>query len=445
MTDARRSVAAHRASIWVDPAAPCVGKRPWIFLPPLLLLLISPAYGDYRVQWHVDGTLQEQYDDNIGLSSTDPQADWITILSPGGDLLVESKTGRLLFDYHLNANFYANNPVLNYLGHTANLNVQQALWKHFTFRLRDSFIRSDAPREESVPDVAPDVPQATEFLLGTRLQRSPYMRNSFIPSLEYQYGKDDFLRLGYRNELYVREVESSRDIRDTFNLGVDHWFGPQYGLLFTLDYLRTHFQTSSDFDGQDATLIPKWRLDPLTTLFAQMEFSNRDFHDETTNYRIYRASLGVEHSFSPLISGRLRGGYFFLVPVKGATDGGLVGELSVTARWLHLQGSAYVRTGATESFLDAENLGFSKFWAFGAAGRYQATQRITLTLDASYNINEFPSGESRTTWQARVGGSAILLKWLTGSVDLFHQEELPGEEGGGFKDNRITFRLTARY
>ncbi len=435
----------HGNRIWIACTTRCLTKRLRRLLPPLVFLLVSPAHGDYRFDWHLDATVQEQYDDNISLSSTDPQADFITTVSPGGDLLLESKTGRLFLDYHLNANFFAENPVLNYLGHQGNLNLQQALSRYLTFRMRDTFVRSDSPREVSAPDVAPDVPAPTEFLLGTNLQRNPYMRNMFNPTLEYHYGQDDFLRLGYRNELYVRELEASRDIRDTFSLGVDHWFGPQYGLLFTLDYVRTHFQTSSDFDGQDISLTPTMRLDPLTRLFVQMGLSNRDFHDETTNYRIFRGSVGVEHSFSTLISGRLRGGYFLLVPAEGATDGGLDGELSVTARWLHVQGSAYVRTGAMESFLDAENLGFSKFWSFGAAGRYQVAQKITLTLDASYNINEFPSGESRNTWQVRVGGSAALFDWLTGSLDLFHQEQLPGEEGGGYKDNQVTFRLTARY
>ncbi len=418
---------------------------------PLLLFALLAAFlpegigAQYRLEWHVDGTVQGQYDDNINLSDEDPEGDFITTLSPGGQFLLETRTGRALLDYHLNAVFYASNPVLDYLGHQANLDAHQMLTKDLTFRLKDRFVRSDEPREVSFQEAPPEGgPQATEFLIGTRLQRSPYIRNNLNPYLEWRYGKDDILRVGYRNEIYIREVESTRDVRDTFSVGLDHWFGPKYGLGLKLDYLKAQFNSSSDFHGQDGLATFTRRLDPHTSVFLQTGISNRDFADQSTDYRVYKPSVGVEHAFSPVISGRLRAGYFFLVPEHGQDDGGLEGEASITVRWLHLLGTAYIRAGSTESYLDAENLGFAKYWATGGVVRYQATKMVSLGLDASLASYDFPSGQQRTTWHAKTDVSAALLRWLTGSIEFFHQEQ-QGEGTPGYTNNRVTFRLTARY
>jgi hypothetical protein len=39
---------------------------------------------------------------------------------------------------------------------------------------------------------------------------------------------------------------------------------------------------------------------------------------------------------------------------------------------------------------------------------------------------------------------ARLFRWLTGSLDFFHQESLT-ETTSNYRNNQITFRLTARY
>jgi hypothetical protein len=412
-----------------------------------LLLSIAPSvHAQYRVEGHPDISVQEQFDDNINLTTTNRLADLITTVSPGAQLLVDSKTGLLDFTYHMNATFFAWNPNLNYLGHDAKLDMRQAIVRGVTFRLRDNFVRSNEPRETALPpELPPDAgPVPPEYLIGTRQQRSLYIRNTVNPSLEWQYGKDDFLRLGYRDEIYRQDVDKTSDsTRDTFSLGWDHWFVPQYGLIFTLDYQRTHYVSGSDYDGQDGLLIFKRRLTPHTTVFIQGGFTNRVYEDPTQDYYAIKGSVGVEHAFSPMLSGKLRAGYFYQFPEVGVAEGAPDGEASLNLRWQQLTASAYARIGYTESALDSENLGFGKYWTIGAAAQYQATRMISLSLDGSLNHYEFPD-EIRDTWQVKLGASATLFeKWLTGTLDLFHQEQTGG--GTPYSDNRVTLRLTARY
>jgi hypothetical protein len=224
----------------------------------------------------------------------------------------------------------------------------------------------------------------------------------------------------------------------------NHWFGPHYGILFNLDYLKTHFWSSSDYDGQDGLLTFTHRLNPHTSVFAQGGITNRVYKDETQDYMVYRGSLGVEHAFNPILSGRLRAGYFYQVPEDGKADGGPDAEVSVTVRWRRFTGSAFLRAGYAESALDSENLGFTEYWSGGMAFRYRVTQHINMFCDISYNRYDFPARGMEDRWQARTGVEVRLLQWLSGSFDVMHQERT-SESTSEYTNNRITFRLTARY
>jgi hypothetical protein len=421
-----------------------------VFLGSLCLFSsLCISHAQLRTEWHLDATLQEQYNDNLNLSSQDPQRDFITTFSPGGQLLLDSKTGQLLFDYHLNANFYARNKDLNFLGHTANLDARQALVRNLTLRLLDNFILSDEPREVLLPEEPPppdEVPGPTEFRVGTRLTRSQYIRNSFQPSLEWRYDRDDWVMVRYRNELYRNDQESTRDsTRDTAGIRGEHWFVPQYGLVYDLSYTKALFAESSDFDGQDGTLALKHRLSPHTTVYVQAGFSNRVFaQEESINYVVYRGSLGAEHAFNPMLSGAIRAGYFFQVPEEGKSDGKPEGEASITVRWPRFQGRGYLRGGYTESYGDSENLGFGTFYAAGAAFQYHISRHLFFALDGSMGWYEFPSSGKRTIWQVRPSLNARLLRWLTAAVEFQHLEQT-SDTASQYSNNRFFFRVSVRY
>lgn len=413
------------------------------------LLAPTTSKAQVRADYHLEVTLQEQYNDNLTLSETSPTRDFITTFSPGGQLLLDSKTGRLFFDYHLNANFYAKNKDLNYVGHTAFLDGSQAIVRNLIFRVTDNFLLSDEPREILIPEELPapeEPPSPTEFRVGTRLTRTQYIRNSVSPSLEWRYGKGDFLMLRYRNEIYRNTEESTRDsTRDIFGARGEHWFWPDWGVAYDLSHTKAMFVEGSDFNGQDGLFSLKRRLSPHTLVFLQTGFTNRDFLDEgSVDYVLYRGSLGAEHSFTPLVSGAIRAGYFFQVPDRGKSDGKPEGEASIKVRWVRLQGSAFVRGGYIESYGDAENLGFGTYWAVGAAVHYYFARHVFGALDGSIGWYDFPSSGKRTTWNVRPSLNWRPLKWLTTSLEWQHLEQ-QSKKGSDYTNNRIFLRITGRY
>lgn len=410
----------------------------------VILLLAKGVHGGYRFQWQASLALQEQYDDNVNLSPTNEEESYITTITPGGRLILESKTGALNLDYRLNAIFYESDNDRNYLGHQATLDVNQTLWRNFTIRFTDRFVRSDEQREERI---TADAGGPTDYYPGTRTVRSVYIRNTASPSIELRYGSDDLVRLGYENTLYQNEDETVEDSqRHAYTLSIEHWFGPEYGLVVDLGYQMNRFETSPDFDGQDAALTFTKRFDSRTSAFITGSSSGRSFEEEEGNdYRTYSGGIGINHALSPNLSGRIRAGYFYQDPERGDPEEGFDGELSLTSRWIRIQGTLFLRGGYDESFIDAENLGFSRFWSAGANLRYQATRKISLGIGGSSRIEDFSTGRNQVTWDSRADLAMTILKWLSASLDFLHQERDSDDDSFDYTDNRLTLSLTATY
>jgi hypothetical protein len=421
----------------------------------LLFLCVAPGttYGKYRTEWHLDASVEEEYNDNITLAPEgEEEDDFITRFIPGGSFLLESKTADLLLDYHLNADLYANDSDRNFIGHSALVDARKVFKRHWTLRLNDRFILTDTPREVVVTtEPPPEVVEPAEFYIGTRQERSTYFRNSLFSALEWQYGEDDQAHASYRNELYQNEDETVQDsMRHIFGVGFDHWFGPKYGLLFDFDYQRADFEEqnrfagTSDFNGQDVRLVFTRRFTQHTSAFIEGGFTNRSFDREESDYRVYSADIGASHAFNPRVSGQIRGGYFLQDPETGDSESGFDGSASIAAKWVRLNGSAYVRSGYTESYIDAENLGFAKFWSVGTAFLYELTRRIDVGVNGSFVHYDFPERGSRNTWQVGIDANMLIRKWLTGSLTYLHQERF-SDDFSDYTNNRFLLRFTATY
>ena len=123
--------------------------------------IASADVGDFFSKFHPSLTVQEEYNDNIYLTSTDRKSDFITTIYPGirfstlparvttpGQILQapEDPAG-LDLDYRLGLVFYARENQNDYVSHAGTLNTWYTHGQRLTLRLRDYFIRSEEPRE----------------------------------------------------------------------------------------------------------------------------------------------------------------------------------------------------------------------------------------------------------------------------------------------------------
>ena len=165
---------------------------------------------DILSKFKADITVQEVYDNNIDLTPNRiKRDDYITTVSPrlrfstspkspvaGEFKKIPSAEERYGIDLDVGAgfNFYAKNHEDNYISLNGTLNAWYAFTKDLNFRVRDYVIRSDDIRE---PDYSPTAIPG-QYLSSRTLNRVPWFRNVFEPSLQYQFGRENVFAFNYR-------------------------------------------------------------------------------------------------------------------------------------------------------------------------------------------------------------------------------------------------------
>ena len=436
----------------------------WMGCSIALVLMILPATGQAgseeilsHFQFYV--TAQEEYNSNIDLSPNRfKRDDFITTLSPGirfstlpwaettRELRAPSATREDRFgmdlDYRLGLVFYAKEKDYNFVSHDGLLNAWYSPSQRVTFRVRDYLVRSDENRERDYSSTA--LPE--QLLLGTQRVRSPYTRNAFEPSVEYRFGVGNVASLNYRYMVYRNQSPLSENSEENFiNPRITYWFDIRNSL--SLDYSLTvgDFERSSDFISHLATGRYAYRFNPRTSVFADYSFETRNFDPPSIDYKIHRPSIGAEHNFSPTLSGRVQGGYFWQNPKTGSTTKGFYYDLGLTKRAERTSYTLSFVGGYTEDYFTAENRGFTKYHRALATISHQLSQHLSVGGNTSYErAKSEPDAEDRI-WGIGVNGSYQVLRWLTATLDFSHRENHAKNSNLDYSEYRGVFRITASY
>ena len=413
--------------------------------------------GDILNKFHPYLTFQEEYTDNLDLTRSNRQEDWITTGGLGlrfSTLPATSEVpGQITtppppqpqgvdLDYMLGLVFYAKNPDDNYVSHQGRVHAWATLERTLTFRLRDYFVRSQEPRERDYLTGAP----SGQLLPGTQRERATYLRNVLEPSVEYRFGPENLFAFNYRNNIYQTKRSGSEDSQENFfNPILTYWFDIRNGLTFEYGYTIADFERSPDFDGHLARGRYSYRFDPRTSFFVEHIYVTRNFDSPGTDYDIHNPSMGIEHAFSPTLSGRLQAGYFWWNPRDGNSESGFSGSAAISKRTARTTYSLTLSAGYLEDFYSSENLGFAKAYRGMASISHALMERFTVGVYGSLDRLEYTTADNRKDWAWRVGGSAAyrIFRWLDGSLEYYHQDLNSNIDLNDYKENRFILRLSA--
>jgi len=338
--------------------------------------------------------------------------------------------------------FYAKNSEDNYISHNGRIHAWATLERTVTLRLRDSFIRSQEPRERDYSLNAPP----GQLLPGTQRERAAYLRNVFEPSLEYRFGQEDVFAFNYRNNLYRTRGNASEDSQENFlNPVLTHWFDIRNGLTIQYGYTIADFERSPDFDGHLLGGRYTYRFDPRTSVFVEHVYIMRNFESPGTDYDIHNPSLGVAHAFTPTLSGSLQIGYFWHNPSAGDSEAGFTGNAGITKRMERTTYSLNLSAGYLEDFFSAENRGFTKAYRSIASVSHALMERLTVGAYGSLDRLVYTTADNRKDWAWRLGGNAgyRLFRWLDVSLEYYHQDLDSNIDGNDYMENRFILRLNA--
>ena len=422
----------------------------WIMgIVSVLLLLETPLIHawelkDFLSPFHLSVTVGEEYNSNIYLTNKHTQDDFITNVSTGLTFSKVDKNYGIDLNFQTGYVFYAEHHNLNFLSiGPSTFNAWYALAPRLTFRIRDYITRSDEGKEQSYSGNA----QPNQFLLSTvRGQKAIYIRNVVEPSIDYQFGKENHFSVLYRNNIYRNQNPRFEDsMENTINPKLTYWFDIHNGV--TLDYYLTQgtYQRSPDQLINAVTPRYTYRFNPRTSIFGDFHFEWQDFKSPGVDYYVYNPSIGIQYQFSPTLSGTAQVGYFLEIPVQGGKTQGPSFNLSLTKSAEKTTYTLSFVGGYTEDYITAQNLGFTKTYTGYGTIKHQLTQRMSVGVTGSLARGEYSSDRKDWVWEIWGNASYLILKWLTGSLQVSYTEDHSNIKIESYRDIRGSLKLTATF
>lgn len=409
------------------------------------------AYGAGLIsRFHPFVSVKGEYSDNLNLTKTNRNEDYITTVQPGIRFSNMGKKAGVELDYTLGAVFYGKKTNLNYISHNASLDVKYLTASHINFYLKESFIQSDDPREQEYFTTAAD----SRYVLATKTERTVYWRNVVAPTIEYQFGPENRLGVNYRNNIYRTDSTSGQNSQENYiNPFFSYWFDRRNGI--TLEYGLTYgeFDRNPDLTGHLANARYIYRFSPQHSIFAEYTYSKRTFDSSepsessfSADYDIHEPSIGMKFLISATLTASAQVGYFWARPKAGLGKDGVSykGELvnidPRTTYGLSLQG------GYREDFFTSQNLGFIRYHRLTGFLNHMLDKRISLGCFGSIEYAEHETSDRRDTiWGIGGRASYMPLKWLMLALEASHRENQSSVDSAGYVENRGMFRITVMY
>jgi hypothetical protein len=358
-----------------------------------------------------------EYNDNVFLEWRNPQSDYIATLTPGIDLAWTSQHSSLLLRYAPTFTWYAQQTRDDFIRHLGTIRFGHELSEHTRLDITNTYLRSETNIEYAIDPENP--------VLGVRTTREPYNRNDFYAGLNYFFGPENTLTVGYRNFLLVNEDPAINDgfIQEP-SARVAYWFNIRNGTEVYYTYTAARYSLEvgtprDDFTGNFGGFRYMRRFNPNSVGSIGYELLGRNFDGPTEDYWAHQPYVQYEHSFSPELSLNAKVGYYRVDGASGRSDNDWSADISMTKTYARGELWLTARGGLDERFLEAENAtyGLTKFYGFGGRYTYQFLEFLSGYADGFVRRDENFQELQWTNTRVSAGLSYTFLRWFSLSLD----------------------------
>jgi hypothetical protein len=419
------------------------------FLVISIFAILSP--GLVQAKWSLIPRLyvEHQYDDNIFLTETNEQHDFITTVSPGVNLQYQTPTEKIDLDYEFQRSFYSDFPELDFPGHRGRAEARKDFGPRFSAGIREIFIRSQDPIELTGPPVF----EPPSIRTG---MRNPYTRNIVEPDMTFRFGEKRSLRLKFRNNILRNKQENIADRdQNAINALLSFPFNIHNDIEVFCEHINQNYdptippQPPRDFDGDEIRGRYTYHFDPITSAFVECRYYQRDLDRETTgfvDYKVHDPRLGFSRDLYENVTVSASAGYAIRNATGRDDEETFSGRLDFSGQYKRLAADVYGKVGFDEDFLGAESLGFNQFWRVGFNGRYQLLERLSARGFFYVERNRFVDiDRTDKLWNVRGRLSYHLMRWLFLSLNYEYNKRDSNIPFESYTDNRYFGRITAQY
>ena len=420
-----------------------------IFIVFLGILPATYVYAaDILNQIHPNIIISGEYNDNINLTPNnnkdDKKNDFITTVVPGIKFSNMSAKSGIDLDTSVGFVFYDKNSNLNYITGSGSLNAKYMTSEHINFYLKESYIRSENPREQEYFTQA----ESNKYVLSKSTQRSVYWRNVFAPTVEYQFGAESRIGVNYRHNIYQTESSISQNSLEKYiNPFITYWFDKRNGVYLDYAYTQGDFEASPDLSGHKITARYMNRLDRKATAFLEGAYTNRSFAERLMDYNIYEPALGLTYAFTPSLTASCQIGYYLMEQLNADLRfSGLTFKADLANRDVKTIYVLSIQSGYTEDYFTAQNYGFQKYYRATGSLKHYLEKRFSIGCLASIDRVDFVDTDRiDTTWGIGTSASYQPLKWLTLSLEISHNANESNISANEYVENKGILKLTASY
>jgi hypothetical protein len=408
----------------------------------------ASATEDYQIEILPTIVVGQSYDDNIFLTRNNKQSDWITTVSPGLILHVDSAKTRLGIEYFPTFVWYNDLSENNTVRHSAKLDLTHLFTKRLQLDLKENYTKTEDPFLEALdPNLRSQ---------SVRTTRNPYQRNEASANLQYQFDRHDTVSAGFRHGLLKNDDPTLDDI--TYygpTASLTHWFDVRNGVELTYRYEIYDYDRESgtpsrdDLTGHIGGARYLYQFNTRTKGFVGYTFTSRNFDGtRRSDYQVHEGRVGIEHQFERDWKLTLAAGGYD--PTSGAdSNSGALFSARVDKQMKLGKFSVGFESGWDEGLTEVETRGFTRFYGVSAKGEYQFLQKLFGALDLLYRQNDRQqdispgfSGDYSTLY----GVAALkyeLYKRIFLGLEYSYLESNGDDDASDYRDNRVLLTLSA--
>lgn len=384
-------------------------------------------------------SVTEEYTDNLFLSESNEEDEYITIISLGfttellwqhAGIELSYDPARVLYDE------FSENDTWR---HTALLYGWADLTRNNRLEIRDAFVRTEDPLGEEEMNHLRSEDPAIEADPTLRTTREPYWTNTSSVRFTNRFGENDSIYLEYAYGILENEDKTLEDnTRHIPSAGLTYWFTPQWGSEIILSYTKAEYDREDEFIDEPSDDFNAWdgNIRLIKRFSRQLEGHLAythiyvDFETTEEDYQIYNPYIGFDYSVAQDISIAADVGYFVQDNSKRAGNiddrSGVTADSNITKTFrrgsIGLLGSA----GYNEAFFGAENLGLAIFYEAGLEAEYNLTRRVTGDIFGSYRQDKYEDELPVRRDKATRGGGGLSYtyeRWLSSSINFIIRAE----------------------
>lgn len=373
----------------------------------LLACLPAPAFSAGNIhlkelEIHPYLSVTEMYDDNVYATSSDPNSDWITVITPGIKLMMPYRTHSFTAEYRASSLNYQNNSSENVTDQQASALADFKFASLYGLKLGETYDKGHEPRSVS---------GSGELV--------KYDKNAAKAELSYVFA-------------------------DRFKT--------------QMDYTRTNWEFSADneFRTRSEDLIAAYlyyRFIPKTSAFVEYDFKNTnyDLKVDGLDNQVQKPLLGLTWEISELTKGTVKGGYLF--KNYDAQSNNNIDTWTVSLELdQEITNSSSIKVVGLREVNEGNVKGTTYYTTTGvfAEYTYKLDYKVSAVVRGSYGADDYNNAagstspdRNDTTLMGGVGLKYQMRDWLEFALNYNHLDRSSNISYFDLKDN--TTSLTVNF